>query len=150
MSIAIGTFIEIEEKYYFQNFYANESREWEGQTYQFAGFGYGGSSSDLQGGNIDAQLVFNVNDISLTIAAEGANNRWIVVVKTVWLDPDSLEEKANYMRDTFMITGFDHDNLILTLRLSSPMDAVTAEIPRRRLTEKLVGAMPSTGEVSLL
>ena len=68
----------------------------------------------------------------------------------MWLDPDSLEEKANYMRDTFMITGFDHDSLVLTMRLSSPMDAITAEIPRRRLTEKLVGAMPSTGEVSLL
>jgi hypothetical protein len=54
------------------------------------------------------------------------------------------------MRDTFMITGFDHDNLTLTLRLSSPMDAVTAEVPRRRLTEQLVGAMPSTGEISLL
>ena len=54
MSIAIGTFIEMEEKYYFQNFFVNEVREWEGQKYQFAGFGYGGASSDLQGGNIDA------------------------------------------------------------------------------------------------
>ena len=150
MSIAIGTFIDIESKYYFQNFFVNEVREWEDQKYQFAGFGYGGSSSDLQGGNIDAQLVFRVNDLSLNIAVEAADHRWIVVVKTVWLDPDSLEEKANYMRDTFMVTGFDHDNLTLTLRLSSPMDAVTAEVPRRRLTEKLVGAMPSTGEISLL
>ena len=150
MSIAIGTFIEIEEKYYFQNFFVNEVRKWEGKSYQFAGFGYGGSSSDLQGGNIDSQLVFRMNDLSLNLAVEAADNRWIVVVKTVWLDPDSLEEKANYMRDTFMITAFNHDNLTLTLQLSSPMDAVTAEVPRRRLTEKLVGAMPSTGEVSLL
>ena len=150
MSIAIGTFVDIESKYYFQNFYVNEVREWENQKYQFAGFGYGGSSSDLQSGNIDASLVFRVNDLSLNMAVEASNNRWIVVVKTVWLDPDSLEEKANYMRDTFMITGFDHDSLTLTLRLSSPMDAVTAEVPRRRLTEQLVGAMPSTGEISLL
>ena len=150
MSIAIGTFIEMEEKYYFQNFFVNAVREWEGQSYQFAGFGYGGASSDLQGGNIDAQLIFRVNELSLKIASEAADNRWIVIIKTVWLDPDTLDEKANYMRDTFMVTGFDHDNLVLTLRLSSPMDAITAEIPRRRLTEKLVGAMPSTGEVSLL
>lgn len=150
MTIAIGTFLEIEDKYRFQNFFVNESRVWEGKRYDFAGFGYGGPSSDLQGGNIDAQLIFNVNEISLTLAAEAANNRWIAVVKTVWLDPDSLTEKSNYMRDTYMITGFDHDNLLLNVRLSSPMDAVTAEIPRRRLTEKLVGAMPSTGEVSLL
>ena len=150
MSIAIGTFVDIEGKYRFQNFFAGATRKWEGQSYQFAGFGYGGASSDNQGGNIDAQLIFSVNDLSLNLAVEAADNRWIAIVKTVWLDPDSLEEKANYMRDTFMITGFDHDNLTLTLRLSSPMDAVTAEVPRRRLTEKLVGAMPSTGEVSLL
>ena len=147
MSIAIGTFIDIESKYYFQNFYVNEVREWEVQKYQFAGFGYGGSSSDLQGGNIDASLVFRLNELSLNMAVEAADKRWIVVVKTVWLDPDTLTEKANYMRDTFMITGFDHDNLTLTLRLSSPMAAVTAEVPRRRLTEQLVGAMPSTGEI---
>ena len=147
MSIAIGTFIDIESKYYFQNFYVNEVREWEVQKYQFAGFGYGGSSSDLQGGNIDASLVFRLNELSLNMAVEAADKRWIVVVKTVWLDPDTLTEKANYMRYTFMITGFDHDNLTLTLRLSSPMAAVTAEVPRRRLTEQLVGAMPSTGEI---
>ena len=38
MSLAIGTFIDIEGKYLFQNFFVNTTRKWEGKSYQFAGF----------------------------------------------------------------------------------------------------------------
>jgi hypothetical protein len=54
------------------------------------------------------------------------------------------------MEDTFMVTGFEHDSSRLGLRLSSPLDAISADVPRRRLTETLVGALPSTGQVQLL
>ena len=150
MSIAIGTFIEIDQRFFFQNFFVGEDRRWDGKDYQFSGFGYSGSTTDLQGGNVDSQLVFPVNDLSLNMAREAADNRQIIIVKTVWLDPDTLIEKANYMRDTFMVVGYEHDNERLSVRLSSPLDAITADVPRRRLTEKLVGAMPSTGEILLL
>ena len=59
----------------------------------FAGFGYSGSSVDLQGGNIDAQLIFVVNDLSLNMAKKAADERQIVVIKTVWLDPETLVPK---------------------------------------------------------
>ena len=150
MTIAIGTFIEIDDRFFFQNFYVNETRRWDAKDYLFSGFGYSGSTTDLQGGNVDAQLVWPVNDLSLNMAREAADDRLIVEVKTVWLDPESLREKSNYMTDTFMITGYDHDNLRIRLRLSSPLDAISADVPRRRLTERLVGAMPSTGEILLL
>lgn len=150
MTTAIGTFIEIDSRFFFQNFYVNETRRWDAKDYLFSGFGYSGSTTDLQGGNIDAQLVWPVNDLSLNMAREAADDRLIVEVKTVWLDPESLKEKSNYMADTFMITGYDHDNLRISLRLSSPLDAISVDVPRRRLTERLVGAMPSTGEILLL
>ena len=148
--IAIGTFININDRYYFQNFYAGEVRDWEGQEYGFAGFGYGGSSSDLQGGNVESELVFNTNALSLDIAKRASDKRWIVTIKTVWLDPGTLEEDTSYMTDIFMVTGFNHDTLRLTLRLSSPLDAVNGDVPRRRLTERMVGALPSTGDIALL
>ncbi len=149
MSIAIGTFIELDGNYY-QNFFQNERVGWEGNTYMFAGFGYSGSSVDLEGGNLETQLVFSLNELTLNMAKKAADERQIVVVKTVWLDPANFDPKSNYMKDTFMVTGFEHDNSRLGLRLSSPMDAISADVPRRRLTESLVGALPSTGEVQLL
>jgi hypothetical protein len=149
MGIAIGTFIKL-PGYNFQNFFHGQNITWESVQYQFAGFGYSGSSVDLQGGNIDAQLIFVVNDISLNLAKEAADNRHIITVKTVWLDPVTLKPKSNFMQDVFMITGFEHDALRLGLRLSSPLDAISSDVPRRRLTEKLVGALPSTGQIQLI
>jgi len=149
MGIAIGTFIEL-PGYRFQNFFHGETITWDGKNYSFAGFGYSGSSVDLQGGNIDAQLVFVVNDLSLNLAKKAADDRHIVTIKTVWLDPETLEPRSNFMRDVFMITGFEHDSSRLGLRLSSPLDAISGDVPRRRLTEKLVGALPSTGQIQLI
>jgi len=54
------------------------------------------------------------------------------------------------MLDVFMITGFEHDNSRLSMRLGSPLDAISADVPRRRLTEPLVGSLPSTGQLSLI
>ena len=149
MGIAIGTFIDL-PGYSFQNFFHGERISWDGGVYDFAGFGYSGSSVDLQGGNIDAQLIFVVNDLSLNLAKKAADDRDVVTVKTVWLNPESLSPESNFMEDTFMVTGFEHDNNRLGLRLSSPLDAISGDVPRRRLTEKLVGALPSTGQIQLI
>lgn len=150
MSIAIGTFVNIEDKYYFQNFFKDEVRTWQGKSYVFAALGYSGSTVDAQGGNVSAQLLFGVNQISLDLAKEAADNRYTVEIETVWLDPESLTEKAVFMLDIFMITGFEHDSSRLIMRLGSPLDAISADVPRRRLTEALVGALPSTGQLSLI
>ena len=149
MSIAIGTFIELDGNYY-QNFFQGETTGWDGNSYMFSGFGYSGSSVDLEGGNIEAQLIFAVNELSLNMAKNAADKRQIVTIKTVWLDPASLVPQSNYMQDVFMVTGFEHDSSRLGLRLSSPLDAISADVPRRRLTERLVGALPSTGQIELL
>jgi hypothetical protein len=104
----------------------------------------------LQAGNINASLVFSMNELVLNMATEAADNRWIVNVQTVWLDPETLLEQANYTTDVFMVTGFEHDHQRLNMTLSSPLDAISGDAPRRRLTESLVGALPSTGQVQLI
>jgi hypothetical protein len=149
MSIAIGTFLNFRD-YKLQNFFHNETVSWQNTNYTFAGFGYSGSSVDLQGGNIDAQIVFNVNAITLGLAKSTSDLRQIVTVKTVWLDPETLAPRSNFMEDVFMVTGFEHDSSRLGLRLSSPLDAISGDVPRRRLTERLVGALPSTGQIQLI
>ena len=100
--LAIGTFIEL-PGYNFQNFFHGQTIAWDGRNYGFAGFGYSGSSVDLEGGNVDAQLVFAVNTLSLQIAKEASDNRHIVTIKTVWLNPDTLVPESNFMQDVFMV-----------------------------------------------
>lgn len=150
MSIAIGTYVNFNDVYYFQNFHHQENRNWDGDLYTYSGFGYSGSTTDLQAANVDAQLVFAVNELALNLAKQAADERWIATIKTVWLDPMSLNEISNYMLDVFMIIGFEHNSSRLSFRLASPLDAITGDVPRRRLTSNLVGAMPSTGDLQLL
>ena len=151
MSIAIGTFIQFNENTdkSYQNFFVGDEVFYDGFKYFFAGFGYSGSTIDLEASNVDATLVWAANDLSLNLAAEAAEKRWTVNIQSVWLKDDLTIDKS-YMTDTFMVTGFEHDTLRLSMRLSSPLDSVGADAPRRRLTEQLVGALPSTGQVALL
>ena len=155
MSIAIGTYIKLLDEggndtgFNFQNFFQGEERIYNGDTYTFGGFGFSGGTLDLQGGNITASLVFAVSELSLSVFRQAAEEFWLVRIRTVWLDPDTFVEGKTFSEELYAITGFDHDSSRLSVRLSSPLDAVQENAPRRTLNSKLVGELPSTGQISL-
>lgn len=154
--VAIGTYIRFllssggATPYAFQNFHANETRNYGGVDYLFAGFGFSGTSVDLEGSNIRAQLVFAVNELSLSLMQQAADERWVVDIRTVWLEPDTLEETSVYTTDVYQVVGYQHDGSRLGLDLSSPLDAVKAQAPRRTLSQYLVGSLPATGQISFV
>ena len=154
MRIAIGTYINFRlfgganTGYAFQNFHANETRSYDGVSYIYAGFGFSGTSVDLQGSNIEAQIVFAVSQLLMTFVQQAADERWILRVRTVWLDPDTLDETTTYMQETYQVTGFQHDGIRLSLELGSPLDAVRNHAPKRTLRQALVGALPSSGQIN--
>ena len=151
MSLAIGTYASINQgSFAFQNFTYDRTRVYQGQPYIYAGFGYSGSVIDLQAGNVNASLVFAFNQLVLNMAKEASEKRWLVNIKTVYLDPIAFSEEDKFMDDTFMITGFSHDTSRLSLTLSSPLDAISGDVPRRKLSNFLVGSLPSTGDLALL
>ena len=155
MSIAIGTYLKFidaagtDTGNNFQNFFQGETREYQGDTYIFGGFGFSGGTLDLEGGNISAGLVFALNDLALSVFRQAAEQFWLVRIRTVWLDPDTFEEGNTFSEELYAVTGFDHDLSRISVRLSSPLDAVQENAPRRTLTADLVGALPSTGQISL-
>lgn len=149
--VAVGTYVTFNNgDFNFQNFAYGAARPYSGRSYVYASFGYSGSVIDLQGGNLDASLVFAFNELVLNMAVEAAEDRWMVDIRTVWLDPTSFNEVDEFMDDTFMITGFSHDTSRLSLTLSSPLDAISGDVPRRKLSNFLVGSLPSSGDVALL
>jgi hypothetical protein len=152
--IAIGTYIHFQlagggaTNYAFQNFHSNENREYGGLNYIYAGFGFSGSTVDLQGSNIRASLVFAVSPLLLNFIQEAADQQWVIRVRTVWLEPDTFEETGTFTEEVYQVTGFQHDGSRLSLDLSSPLDAVSGQSPKRVLTQFLVGSLPATGQIA--
>jgi len=153
--LAIGTYIRLlnangsDTGYRFQNFFHGDTRTYDGQNYTFAAFGFSGGTLDLEAANISANLVFALNSLGLTIFTQAVTDRWLIKLRTVWLNPDTLVESSTYSEEVYAVTGLEHDNSRLSVRLGSPLDAVRENAPRRSLTQQLVGALPTTGEISL-
>ena len=153
--LAIGTYVKLLQHdgssagYAFQNFHQGETRSYAFDDYMFAGFGFSGGSLDLQAGSITASLVFAMNDLTLSVFQQASDGFWLAQIRTVWLDPETLNETNQYSEELYAILGFDHDNSRFQLRLGNPLDAVNQNVPRRVLTQTVVGAMPSTGNIFL-
>ena len=155
MALAVGTYIKLETRdltatgYQFQNFHVGETRNYNGISYMYAGFGFSGGTLDLEAGNVSASLVFAVNALDLVVFKQAADDRWLAEVRTVWLDPDTLAESGTFSEELYAITGFEHDTSRLSVRLGNPLDAVSQNAPRRVLTQDLVGSLPTTGNINL-
>lgn len=134
----------------FQNFFPDETRAYEGKTYQPAGFGYTGAAVDLNAANVEASLVFLVSDLILSFAQQAADDEWLVEVQTVWLDPDTLQETSDRLEEVYGVTGWSHNQRELVMRLGSPLDAQAAELPARVLSQKMVGNLPARGSISFV
>lgn len=153
--IAIGTYVKlidatgVDTGFNFQNFFQGEERFYNGDTYIFGGFGFSGGTLDLEGGNISASLIFALNDLSLSVFKQAAEEFWLIQIRSVWLDPSTFEEGSTFGEELYAVTGFSHDSSRLSVRLSSPLDAVQENAPRRTLNSLLVGELPSTGQISL-
>lgn len=155
-SVAIGTYIKFqlptgaETGHAFQNFHNGETRVYAGIEYIAAGFGFSGTNVDLKGSNIRAGLVFSANKLLLNFIQEAADNRWVVQIRSVWLDPETYQETGTFTEEVYQVVGFSHNGSRLSLDLSSPLDAVSGQAPRRILTQFLVGALPTTGQISFV
>ena len=124
-----------------------KTRTYSGRDFLFSSFGFSGAAVDVEAANIQASLVFPLSSVGLSLFQNVADQYGIVEVQTVWLDPDTLQETASNLTEVYAVTAFSHNNSRITLQLGSPIDAVSLNnIPRRR-PPKMVGALPSTGNV---
>ena len=117
------------------------------QNYQlgvgnFLPFGFSGIVISREGGNVSASLTFPHNALSKGVINDLINSRSVVTVTEVCnggtvftyvgqATSGSIAEEAN------------------SLELTSVLDAVSADVPWRYLTEDLVGPLPTMSGVQL-
>jgi hypothetical protein len=132
----------------FQNFSQGVTVSYDGVNYIAAAFGFSGGSFDLNANSITASVLFGLNALDLSIFTQAANGRWLADVRTTWLNSQTFTPEIDYTRDIYEVLGISHNGVELSVRLGSPLDAVSQSCPRYRLSQANVGALPSTSNIS--
>ena len=132
------------------NYTGSDIRQFQGQDYMLAGFGYSGSVADYNAANTQAQLVFMTSALTKSIAQQATDLGMLVRVFTVFLDPVTLDPTADFLSEIYTVTSSVDNLRTITLTLSSPLDAQGGELPARVLSQRIVGHLPATGAISFL
>jgi hypothetical protein len=140
----------LELKYAFQNFFINGTATHSGNTYGFVPFGFSGVTVNRTGDGLEATVVFPNNDVTRSWAVEAIDYHWIMEVDVLIIDETNSSGNHQIVH-TYVgqVTGGQWDNVSLNLQLSSVLDAVGTDVPRRSLNRKLVGNLPITSNVRL-
>jgi hypothetical protein len=152
-TLAIGNYLTFvannSVRFRFQNFFINRNATFAGASYQFLPFGFSGITINRQGDNTDASLVFPNNELSRPFAAQALEERWLATVAVVSLNSDNAGAGTQLYSYTGQCATGSWDEASLNIRLNTVLDAVGADVPQRRLTQSLVGALPITSNVRL-
>jgi hypothetical protein len=133
--------------YAYQNFSINQERIYAGVTYEFAPFGYSLGAGSKGGDRSDSSLIAGLDQLTVNLFAEAVESRWLLEIKTVSLVAVNFADDVLVRTELWRISQYEMDTERIILKLSSPLDATKANIPRRRLTTGLVGALPTTGSL---
>ncbi len=138
----------------FQNFFIGKQLTHSGDEYQFAPFGFSGVTVNRTGDGLEATLVFPNNDLTRDWGVKAIENNYLMEVEVLIIedsDPDSGLTATHTTVHTYtgQVTSGQWDNTSLNLELSSVLDAVGTDVPRRSLTQKLVGNLPISNSVRL-
>lgn len=143
-----------ETSYYFQNFTINGTRSRGGDTYVFAPFALATGGGEKGGDRSSNTLGIGASSeagstIILNLFKQAVEDRWLLVVETVSLNVSTFADDLLVSTETWRVASYQMDTKLIKLQLISPLDAVKGQVPRRKLSESLVGALPTTGQISI-
>lgn len=134
---------------YFQNFWINENVAYNGNTHGFLPFGFSGVTVNRSGDNQSTQLALPNNSLSRSWASTLVDGSWVVLVDMLMLNPDNKADYRVLSSYAGQVAGAIWSDAELRLEISSVIDAVGGDVPRRRITEDVFGPLPTTAQVRL-
>lgn len=157
MTIAICNYIRFRSNgeyvagYNFQNFFVGERKSRGDVKYVFAPFAVTPGAGTKGGDRSNSAVVAPSNQLAVNLFIEACNSRWLCEITVVLLDPETFAEQFVITTESWVCSRSEIEvrNQTATLRLTSPLDAVDGQLPRRTLSSVLVGSLPSTGSLSV-
>ena len=138
----------------FQNGYPGKTLGLPGEPheYKYLGAVYQGAALTTTGDNLQATLLLANNQLTMALILEGVQKKWQLRVETHLMDPDDDEgcSVKKLALEKWLMTSMNYDYETIEITLSSAIDAVTAGIPQRTLSQALVGDLPTTGGIQTL
>lgn len=154
MAIAICNFARFKRPggaylpYAYQNFFVNQSRVYSGTSYTFVPFAFTNGASKRGGDRSNSALAAPPSPISINVFAEACDQRYLLEVHTVEVNAMTLSLQSLISRELWSVTGMEATPERAVLQLASPLDAVEGQVPSRVLGSALVGALPTTGNLT--
>ena len=133
--------------YRFQNFYIGEDATFNSNTFGFLPFGFSGTTVTKGADNEPAVLVFPNNSLTRSWIETAVAEYWVCHVRTLLVNADDKSDTRLLSRYFSQIVGAAWDSSAVQLELASVLDAVGVDLPRKRLTQQLVGSLPVTSSV---
>ena len=140
----------LEELFRYQNFFIKEQITHRSNTYSFLPFGFSGVTVNRNGDGLESSIVFPNNDVSRGWALDAVNLHYVMEIDVLIIDSTN-KDASHQIAHTYVgqVTGGQWDNVSLNLTLSSVLDAVGTDVPRRTLNRSLVGNLPTSNNVRL-
>jgi hypothetical protein len=136
-------------RFCFQNFVINQNLIWDNVTHTFLPFGFSGAVASLKGDSVDAAIRLANNEIARSWAISAFEEIWTANVSVMLFDPVThVPQRMLYDYWGAVSVGTWNDQQI-DLSLDTILDAVTSEIPARRLHRVQVGNLPFTAQISV-
>lgn len=145
-TLAYGHYLTL-GTYQFQNYWVNEDVSYGGATYGYMPFAFSGSAFTKSGDNQPATLALPNNTLSRGWASTAIKERWVATIRIMLLDPDNKASGTMISQYTGQVVSGGWDSTTLKLNMASVFDAVGADVPRKKLTQQLVGHLPLTSNV---
>lgn len=152
--VALTNFIRVQTrsaapvvKYTFHNSNPGTHITHDGWDHEYLSFAYRGGVMNRSGDAIEATLILSANALTLERVEEIVTQRWGVYVATCQMNLDFTTPR-DINREYWVATNASYDNSTIQVQLSSPIDAVEAQVPNVFLTQRNVGRLPITGALS--
>lgn len=147
----------------YQNFFVGETRSFQDIIYAFAPFRITGNISNKGGDSSQASIVTIPNAITVGVATEAVLNYFMVEVKTIIVNATTLAQPGSNQligtetgsftesgvvaQEIWSCGNMSQDYEKISISLLSPLDATRKQIPKRVLSQNLVGSVPPTGNI---
>ena len=150
MEVALGHFLTLSSTgltnvLRFQNFYIGQ--EVDGRL--FMPFGFSGTTTNRQGDNLDATLIFPNNELSRSWASQAIEEAWTAEVQVYTMGLADSSQRTLLYEYFGQVSSGGWDETSLNLKLNTVLDAVGSNVPIRVMHRDLVGKLPTSSNLGL-